>query len=239
MPDSFKGLLAKFSQVGLSRDFAVGRSLSSTDAAIADPLILYEPSGCLNTIDARLEAIDTRRVRISGSRRVRTPEYQVKPEGARQTGFQTSSLVILRQSRYVRHIREWLRLTRDVAARTGRQPGPGPGGYSVEFRLLGMDSALVGLETRSLTPVEVGVLGLVVADTQEAATEVARILDPRLLHLPLTDDEEIPTFAFPYAPPETERGQLFEFTLNHVMRLVDPMDGFQLDVMEFGDGTTR
>ena len=36
VPDSFEGLLAKVSQVGLSRDFVVGRLLSSADAAIAD-----------------------------------------------------------------------------------------------------------------------------------------------------------------------------------------------------------
>ncbi len=36
MPDSFEGLLAKVSQVGLNREFVVGRLLSSADAAIAD-----------------------------------------------------------------------------------------------------------------------------------------------------------------------------------------------------------
>ena len=35
-PNSFEGLLAKVSQVGLSREFVVGRLLSSADAAIAD-----------------------------------------------------------------------------------------------------------------------------------------------------------------------------------------------------------
>ena len=36
VPGSFKGLLAKVGQVGLSREFVVGRLLSSADAAIAD-----------------------------------------------------------------------------------------------------------------------------------------------------------------------------------------------------------
>ena len=36
VPDSFEGLLAKVDQVGLTRDFVVGRLLSSADAAVAD-----------------------------------------------------------------------------------------------------------------------------------------------------------------------------------------------------------
>lgn len=36
VPDSFDGLLAKVSQVGLSREFVVGRLLSTADAAVAD-----------------------------------------------------------------------------------------------------------------------------------------------------------------------------------------------------------
>ena len=53
-------------------------------------------------------------------------------------------------------------------------------------------------------------------------------------HYPLTKDEELPTFAFPYSPAQSERGPLYEFALNHVMELNHPMQAFRLDVSEVG-----
>ena len=44
VPGSFEGLLAKVSQVGLSREFLVGRLLSSADAAVADGEVSSESS---------------------------------------------------------------------------------------------------------------------------------------------------------------------------------------------------
>ena len=44
--------------------------------------------------------------------------------------------------------------------------------------------------------------------------------------------EELPTFAFPYSPATTDRGALYEFCLNHVMRLDDPMQAFRLEVTD-------
>ncbi|MDE0113530.1 MAG: hypothetical protein OXN84_14760, partial [Albidovulum sp.] len=68
----------------------------------------------------------------------------------------------------------------------------------------------------------------------DEATEIARLANPFLLHFPLPDDEQLPTFAFPYSPAETERGPIYEFKLNHVLRLDDPMEAFRLDVLEAG-----
>ena len=34
--------------------------------------------------------------------------------------------------------------------------------------------------------------------SEMVAKEVAKMLNPYLLHMPLTDDEEMPTFAFPF-----------------------------------------
>lgn len=46
----------------------------------------------------------------------------------------------------------------------------------------------------------------------------------------------MPTFAFPFSPAEMQRGELYEFCLNHIMELDDPMAIFRLDVHEVGHG---
>src|SRR5262249_38972846 len=55
----------------------------------ADPFDLREPSGTLDTREARYEAISDRAVRVSGSHFVPAPEYTVKLEGVRQGGYST------------------------------------------------------------------------------------------------------------------------------------------------------
>jgi len=102
----------------------------------------------------------------------------------------------------------------------------------VEFRQIGKDATLGALEAEPRDPQEIGVLTIVTADSQERATEVAKLLNPALLHMPLTADEPMPTFAFPFSPAEIERGPLYEFCLNHVLELDDPMQAFRLDVLE-------
>ena len=206
----------------------------------ADPFILHEPGGWLDARGAAYDALDDRRVRISGSRWVASETYTVKLEGARLAGYQTTSLAILRDARYVANARRWLDrleafLAIEIPARTGMEAHD----YAIEFRLIGVDAALGPLEARASDPVEVGVLAIVTAASQAAATEIARLANPFLLHFPLTDDEDLPTFAFPYSPAETERGPLYEFALNHVMRLDDPMEAFRLEVTEVGCGPTR
>ena len=206
----------------------------------ADPFILHEPGGHLDARGAQYDALDERRVRISGSHWVASEAYTVKLEGARLAGYQTTALAILRDGRYVANARRWLDrleafLGREIPARTGLAACD----YAIEFRLIGVDAALGLLEARPSNPVEVGVLAIVTAATQAAATEIARLANPFLLHFPLTDEEELPTFAFPWSPAETERGPLYEFALNHVMQLDDPMEAFRLEVTEVGYGPAR
>jgi hypothetical protein len=200
----------------------------------ADPFILYEPGGYLDVTCALYDALDARRVRVTGSRWV-PGRYTVKLEGATLAGHQTSILVLLRDPHYVAHAQTWANelhayLTQQIARRTGLDAGA----YSLEFRLIGINSALGGLENRRGDPVEVGVLGLITARSAETAEEIGKLINPYMLHYPLTKDEELPTFAFPYSPAQSERGPLYEFALNHVMELDHPMQAFRLDVSEVG-----
>jgi acyclic terpene utilization AtuA family protein len=200
----------------------------------SDPFILYEPGGHLDVRGARYDALDARRVRVTGSRWV-PGRYTVKLEGARLAGYQTSILAVLRDPHYVARAQQWAdELHGYLADQIARRMGLHGDAYSLEFRLIGINSALGGMENRRGEPVEVGILGLITAQTAETAEEIGKLINPYVLHYPLTQDEELPTFAFPYSPAQSERGPLYEFALNHVMELDHPMQAFRLDVCEVG-----
>lgn len=200
----------------------------------SDPFILYEPGGYLDVRGAVYTSLDARRVRVEGSQWV-PGRYTVKLEGARIAGYQTVALALLRDRRYVAHAREW---AADVQARVSAQiterMGLGPDEFTLELRLIGIDATLGPLENRTGQPVEVGVLGIVTCPTESQAAEAGKMLNPYLLHHALTENEPMPTFAFPFSPAEMQRGALYEFCLNHIMELDDPMEAFQLDVHEVG-----
>ena len=200
----------------------------------SDPFILHEPGGHLDVTASDYAALDGRRVRVEGSRWV-PGRYTVKLEGARPVGFQTVGLAVIRDRRYVAQARDWAadietRVTEKIIARMGLAPGD----FTVELRLIGLDATLGALETRRDVPIEVGVLGILTCPTAEQAAEAGKILNPYLLHHPLTEDEPMPTFAFPFSPAEMQRGALYEFCLNHVMELDDPMAAFALETHEVG-----
>lgn len=200
----------------------------------SDPFILHEPGGHLDVTRSEYEALDTRRVRVEGSKWV-PGRYTVKLEGARVVGHQTVGLAVIRERRYVSHVREW---AADVEAKVRdkiiARMGLAPDAFSVEIRLIGMDATLGALENRRDVPVEVGILGILTCPTAEQAAEAGKILNPYLLHHPLTEDEPMPTFAFPFSPAEMQRGALYEFCLNHVMELDDPLSAFVLETHEVG-----
>lgn len=197
----------------------------------SDPFILYEPGGHLDVTGARYVALDDKRVRVEGSEWVPSDRYTVKLEGARVAGYQTILIAILRDPRYVAAVQDWCD---DIAVRhadrVAQRMGLGPQDYSLELRLVGQNATLGALEPRAGSAAEVGVMGIVTARTQEQANDIGKLLNPFLLHHPLTQDEEQPTFAFPFSPAEIDRGPAWEFCLNHVMELADPMEAFTLQV---------
>jgi len=203
----------------------------------SDPFILYEPGGHLDVTDATYAAIDDRSVRVTGSRWVPSDTYTVKLEGARRAGFQSVLLTLLRDRRYVENVDSWCA---DIIAKCRRKAEDRlrlrPGDFDLELRIIGRDATLGALETRANGAVELGVLGIVTAATPDRVDEITKMLNPYLLHHPLTVEEEQPTFAFPFSPAEIDRGEIYEFCLNHVMTLADPMDAFDLQVVRLPHG---
>ncbi|MBT8425970.1 MAG: hypothetical protein KJO67_13420, partial [Silicimonas sp.] len=172
-------------------------------------------------------------VRIRGAAWHETTPYTVKLEGARIAGYQTILLALLRDPLYVAAADIW---ARDIETRCREKAlartNAGPDDFDIEIRLIGQDATLGDLETAEPGATEIGALGIVTATSQPLAAEIAKLLNPYLLHHPLTAEEEQPTFAFPFSPAEIDRGAVYEFCLNHVLALDDPMDAFTLEVTD-------
>jgi hypothetical protein len=194
----------------------------------SNPLQLYEPGGHLDVTGATYTALDDRRVRVTGSTWVPSHTYSVKLEGARCGGFQCVSLALIREARYVQYIETWTKTVEQNCRKKAQECIEGD--FTLELRIIGLDATLGAQDANAQIGTEVGVLGIVTAPSEMVAKEVAKMLNPYLLHMPLTDDEEMPTFAFPFSPNEMNRGEIYEFCLNHVMELDDPMQAFSLTI---------
>lgn len=205
----------------------------------SDPHLLHEPGGTLDVTQAHYEQIDDRSVRVVGSQWHVAERYTVKLEAARCTGYQCTIMAVLRDAHYVANAQQWVdRLTGFLKTEISNSMDLTPPDYTLEFRLIGVDSVLGALENKATQGVEVGVLGIITASTDILTVELAKLINPFLLHYPLTDDEALPTFAFPYSPAHSQRGALYEFSMNHVIELNDPMDAFRLENKKAGIDAT-
>jgi len=194
----------------------------------SNPLQLYEPGGHLDVTGATYTALDDRCVRVTGSTWVPSDTYTVKLEGARCGGYQCVSLALIREARYVQNIETWTKAVEENCRQKAQERIEGD--FTLELRIIGLNATLGAQDVNAQIGSEVGVLGIITAPSEMVAKEVAKMLNPYLLHMPLTEDEEMPTFAFPFSPNEMNRGEIYEFCLNHVMELNDPMQAFSLKI---------
>ncbi len=203
----------------------------------SNPFVLYEPGGHLDVTDADYSAIDQKSVRVEGAKWVPSDKYTVKLEGSRITGYQVMIMALVRDSHYVEHIDQWTSDIYDLCtSKVKDRLALSDAEFDIELRLIGKNATLGAIDKNTNNASEIGVMGIVTAKTSELAKEIGKILNPYLLHHPLTKEEEVPTFAFPFSPAEIEIGPVYEFGLNHVLQLDHPMDAFSLDVVEVKNG---
>ncbi|PSM45013.1 hypothetical protein C6Y14_02660 [Streptomyces dioscori] len=194
----------------------------------ANPYRMREPAGTLDVTDATYTALDERRVRVEGSRFEPAEQHTVKLEGARVTGYETVSFTGIRDPYIVANIDRWAALLRVILSeRVSQTLGLTDDDYGLDIRLYGHNAILEDIDPDSGPPREVGVMLLVNAPSQAAATAIAKVANPLMLHLPLPEMEYLPSFAFATSPAETQRGAAYEFVLNHVVDVDSPTGMFR------------
>ena len=198
----------------------------------ADPFRMREPAGILDTSEATYTPLDDRRVRVEGSRFEHITPFTMKLEGSAIAGYQTISLVGVRDPDVLAELDEWVAdLEAFLESGAVRVLGLEPGSFSIERRCYGANAILGDLEPQHDTPPrEVGLLMIVTAPDQVSATAIAKYANPYLLHMPRPWMRDLPSFAFAGSPAETPRGPVYEFVLQHVVELDDELDLARIEV---------
>lgn len=191
----------------------------------SDPFRLTEPGGVLDVTDAVYASVDDRTVRVTGSVWEPRP-YTMKLEGAGSSRFQTIMLVGIQDPDVMARVDEFHdKMLAALYHRVHSTIGEAAGDFHISLRMYGWNG-VSGDRPPEGTPAprELGVLFVATAETQEMASQIAKACNPYFFHFPLSMDKELPSYGFAFTPADIDRGPVYEFKLNHVVHVDDPME---------------
>lgn len=191
----------------------------------SNPMRLPEPGGTLDVSEANYVAVDDRVVRVNGSR-FEPSAYTMKLEGASRGPFQTIMLVGICDPDVLAELDLFLdQMERMLKSRVAAAMSQEAGDYHISLRPYGWNAVLNDrVPAGAPPPREIGLLFVATAATQEIATQIAKTCNPIFFHMPLRPGIELPSYAFPFSPAEIERGQVFNFRLNHIIAVKDGLE---------------
>lgn len=196
------------------------------------------PGGVLHLDTARYEVLaDGRTTRCSGARFVPTPVYQVKLEGVAKVGHRAIFIGGFRDPILIAGLDDFLDRVR--AYTKGLFPElDTTDTCRLIFHVYGRDAIMGPLEPTPVPSHEVGVLGEVVAPTAAKAMAICNSARVSCLHLPYPGIlATTGNFASPLSPHEQDAGEVFRFSLYHLMDVDDATSLFPIRSYEVGPGT--
>lgn len=193
----------------------------------ADPYRMLEPGGEMDLTDAKYESVNERVVRVSGSQ-FRPMPYTVKLEGASLIGYRAMALGGVRDPVILEQFDDWFDGLKDhIAENVEAVYGPSiRGQYQIDYKLYGKSGVLGSREPNAhQVGTEVGLLMVTLAKTQEIAYAITGQAAHMVLHHSVPQWEGLlSNLAFPIAPHFWSLGEAYQFALNHVVELDDPLE---------------
>ena len=196
------------------------------------PDLLSGPGGVLDLRRSHYEALDERRVRVSGSVFRPSDHYSVKLEGAAIVGHRTIFIGGIRDPILIGQIDAFLAEVRKRVCVP--HPELASGAATLVFHVYGRNAVMGELEPlKHVVPHEIGLLGEVTATTQDLANAICSLTRIAVLHLPYPGQMATSgNFAIPLNPPENPIGPVCKFTVYHLMEVDAPNELFPIRYLD-------
>lgn len=195
------------------------------------------PGGILNLDKATYEQITEKSVRVRGAVFEPSKVYQIKLEGVEHLGYRTIFVGGIRDPILISQIDDFLHQVRLYTQNLF--PGLDKSDKQrLIFHVYGRDAVMGPLEPQPNPAHELGILGEVVAETQELSHTIANNVRTSCLHMPYKGQVATTgNFASPLSPQEQHVGAVFKFSLYHLVDLESGEEQTLFPITEHQIGT--
>ena len=178
------------------------------------------PGGVLHLDSAHYQQLeDARTVRVSGAQFIPSPVYQIKLEGVERLGHRTIFIGGIRDPVLISQIDDFLEQVRLYTQ--GLFPALDQNDHCrLIYHVYGRNAVMGPFETAAGCSHELGIMGEVVAPTKEKSHAIANNARTSILHMPY--EGQLATtgnFASPLSPHEQDAGEVFRFSVYHLIDL--------------------
>lgn len=202
-----------------------------------DPFREYVVSGYVDMSECRYEQLDEKTTRASGARFVASPTPMAKLEGAGKVGERRLAVVGMRDPYMIQNIDKaiaWARAR--LAERFG---APEEAGWQVFYHLYGRDGVMGPMDpTPPAQPHEIGVVVETLCQDGKRAEEICALAARNLFYARLPEVKGTAGAAALMSDEVLVGKPGYEWTLNHVMPVKDPMELFRTRFVTV-DGSAR
>lgn len=197
------------------------------------PYHLKEPTGLVDTSNADFTQLDERTVKVTGSRFEPSNRYTMKLEGVRSLGYRTVFMAGTRDPILIGGIDNFIASCRERVKGEVANLGIEESQYTINVHVYGKNATMGTIEPVETTSAhELGILVDVIGDDEDISKAVCAKARFALLHTDFPGRMCIAgNLAIPFSPSDMPVGQVYEFSVWHVMECDNPMEAVRMEMV--------
>ena len=196
-----------------------------------NPLVLPGPGGLLDLNKTGFKQVGENRVRVTGSKFIPSDKYYIKLEGARKAGYRTITVSGCRDPVMIKEIDKVIQLVKERVQDNFTGAGYK---YFLDFKIYGRNGVMGALEPkRDAVSHELGIIIEAVGETQAIADTVCGFARSTMLHCSYPGRVATAgNLAFPFSPSDLRGGEVYRFSVYHLMEVDDPCELFTVELID-------
>jgi hypothetical protein len=191
----------------------------------SDPFAIHEPGGTIDLRKTKFEELSGGRVRVSGSRFIAAPTYEIRVEGSSFAGFRAIALAGISDPILLDDLDGFMSgCEEQIRKKCAESLGLEPDDFRLVIRRYGSPTA----PADPLATDQVCLVFETVAKDQETARAVTAIASHTALHHPVSGWQGfVSNLAIPFSPAVFSGGAVYRWSVNHLVEIDDPQAPFR------------